>query len=270
MTATDDVMPADVATTKCVVVGGGPAGVMLSYLLARAGVLVMLLESHRDFDRDFRGDTVHPSTLEALDSLGLTEKLHALPHSIDSDPEGLQLHAGRNFFQLFSLLFFAVAGAVMGWFATDDRPDIAALIGGILGMIVGTFLSGFILMRVPAPGATTTVSEFRRLHQKLRRRLIVALVAFCACTIGLSFTVPLANADDWTSALPFVDLGLFVGLCCYARMLAHRIRERSARHVKSRTAGLAHVAVAADCRSTRLPFRLYKHQGALLRANPCK
>jgi 2-polyprenyl-6-methoxyphenol hydroxylase-like FAD-dependent oxidoreductase len=63
------------------VVGGGPAGMMLSLLLARAGVAVTLVEAHRDFDRDFRGDMVHPSTLEILDELGLAERLHALPHA---------------------------------------------------------------------------------------------------------------------------------------------------------------------------------------------
>jgi 2-polyprenyl-6-methoxyphenol hydroxylase-like FAD-dependent oxidoreductase len=72
--------PVEVVTTNCIAVGGGPAGVMLSYLLARAGVPVTLLEAHRDFDRDFRGDTIHPSTLEALEALGLADKLHALPH----------------------------------------------------------------------------------------------------------------------------------------------------------------------------------------------
>jgi 2-polyprenyl-6-methoxyphenol hydroxylase-like FAD-dependent oxidoreductase len=80
MAETGDDTPVDVAATSCVAVGGGPAGVMLAYLLARAGVPVMLLEAHRDFDRDFRGDTIHPSTLEALDALGLADKLHALPH----------------------------------------------------------------------------------------------------------------------------------------------------------------------------------------------
>jgi 2-polyprenyl-6-methoxyphenol hydroxylase-like FAD-dependent oxidoreductase len=73
--------PVEVARANCVVVGGGPAGVLLSYLLARAGVPVTLLEAHRDFERDFRGDTIHPSTLEAIDALGLSEKLHALPHA---------------------------------------------------------------------------------------------------------------------------------------------------------------------------------------------
>src|SRR6266498_1217935 len=66
--------------TTCCVVGAGPAGVMLSLLLARAGIRVMLLEAHRDFDRDFRGDTVHPSTLEVLDQIGVAERLHELPH----------------------------------------------------------------------------------------------------------------------------------------------------------------------------------------------
>lgn len=79
MTDTADV-PVEVSSTNCVVVGGGPAGIMLAYLLARAGLPVTLLESHLDFNRDFRGDTVHPSTLEALEALGLAEKLHALPH----------------------------------------------------------------------------------------------------------------------------------------------------------------------------------------------
>ena len=65
----------------CVVVGGGPAGMVLGLLLARAGVEVKVLEKHGDFLRDFRGDTVHPSTLELLDELGLAERFAALPHS---------------------------------------------------------------------------------------------------------------------------------------------------------------------------------------------
>src|SRR5580765_1830373 len=66
--------------TRCCIVGAGPAGAVLGLLLARAGVPVVLLEAHHDFDRDFRGDTIHPSTLEILDQLGLAERLHALPH----------------------------------------------------------------------------------------------------------------------------------------------------------------------------------------------
>jgi 2-polyprenyl-6-methoxyphenol hydroxylase-like FAD-dependent oxidoreductase len=65
----------------CVVVGGGPAGMVLGLLLARAGVEVSVLEKHGDFLRDFRGDTVHPSTQQLLDELGLGERFSALPHS---------------------------------------------------------------------------------------------------------------------------------------------------------------------------------------------
>src|SRR5205814_8532449 len=66
--------------TTCVIAGGGPAGMMLGYLLARAGVEVAVLEKHADFLRDFRGDTIHPSTLEIMHELGLLEEFLKLPH----------------------------------------------------------------------------------------------------------------------------------------------------------------------------------------------
>jgi 2-polyprenyl-6-methoxyphenol hydroxylase-like FAD-dependent oxidoreductase len=66
--------------TGCVVVGGGPGGMMLAYLLARHGIEVTLLEAHRDFDRDFRGDSLHPYTLELLGGLGLVDELLQLDH----------------------------------------------------------------------------------------------------------------------------------------------------------------------------------------------
>jgi 2-polyprenyl-6-methoxyphenol hydroxylase-like FAD-dependent oxidoreductase len=69
-----------VLNTRCCVAGGGPAGMMLGLLLARAGVEVLVLEKHADFLRDFRGDTVHPSTLEVLHELGLLDKFLARPH----------------------------------------------------------------------------------------------------------------------------------------------------------------------------------------------
>lgn len=68
------------AATQCCIAGGGPAGLVLGYLLARAGVRVTVLEKHDDFLRDFRGDTIHPSTLTTLDDLGLLEDFLRLPH----------------------------------------------------------------------------------------------------------------------------------------------------------------------------------------------
>lgn len=77
-------MPDVKTQTRCCVVGGGPAGMMLGLLLARAGVAVTVLEKHGDFLRDFRGDTVHPSTLAILDEIGLRERFDKLPqHRVD-------------------------------------------------------------------------------------------------------------------------------------------------------------------------------------------
>src|SRR5438270_8601413 len=79
-------MPGDIASgsetlqTRCCVAGGGPAGMMLGFLLARAGVDVVVLEKHADFLRDFRGDTIHPSTLEVIHELGLLDEFLARPH----------------------------------------------------------------------------------------------------------------------------------------------------------------------------------------------
>jgi 2-polyprenyl-6-methoxyphenol hydroxylase-like FAD-dependent oxidoreductase len=68
-------------TTRCCIAGGGPAGMMLGFLLARAGIGVTVLEKHKDFLRDFRGDTIHPSTLELMHELGLLDEFLKLPHS---------------------------------------------------------------------------------------------------------------------------------------------------------------------------------------------
>ena len=73
-------MEAERLSTRCCIVGGGPCGLMLGFLLARAGVDVVVLEKHGNFLRDFRGDTIHPSTLEVISELGLLDAFLALPH----------------------------------------------------------------------------------------------------------------------------------------------------------------------------------------------
>src|SRR6516165_3847307 len=70
----------EIQTTRCCITGGGPAGMMLGFLLARAGVDVVVLEKHGDFLRDFRGDTIHPSTLDVMGELGLLDEFLKLPH----------------------------------------------------------------------------------------------------------------------------------------------------------------------------------------------
>src|SRR6202022_1795241 len=73
-------VPSSQSLQTCCIVGGGPAGMVLGFLLARAGVEAMVLEKHADFLRDFRGDTIHPSTLELMHELGILDEFLALPH----------------------------------------------------------------------------------------------------------------------------------------------------------------------------------------------
>lgn len=88
--------------TTCCIAGGGPAGIMLGFLLARAGVPVVILEKHKDFLRDFRGDTVHPSTLEIMRELGLLDEFLKLPHS-KVDHVSMQVGADRVKIALIAL-----------------------------------------------------------------------------------------------------------------------------------------------------------------------
>lgn len=86
---TSDPGPNRTTKLRCCIVGGGPAGMMLGYLLGRAGIDVVVLEKHADFFRDFRGDTVHPSTLQVMDELGLIDDFLKLPHQRLQKMEGL-------------------------------------------------------------------------------------------------------------------------------------------------------------------------------------
>src|SRR5258708_8121787 len=90
-------MAPEILQTTCCLVGGGPAGMMLGYLLARRGVQVTVLEKHRDFFRDFRGDTVHPSRLEVLKELGLLKEFLDLPHE---EVTSLGVIIGDSFFDV--------------------------------------------------------------------------------------------------------------------------------------------------------------------------
>jgi len=95
-------MPEEAAVQKinvrCCIAGGGPAGMVLAYLLARAGVEVLVLEKHADFLRDFRGDTIHPSTLEVMYELGLLKEFLEVPHDelreLSAEIGGLQFTVG--------------------------------------------------------------------------------------------------------------------------------------------------------------------------------
>jgi 2-polyprenyl-6-methoxyphenol hydroxylase-like FAD-dependent oxidoreductase len=87
----------DDIATRCCIAGGGPAGMMLGLLLARAGIDVVVLEKHGDFLRDFRGDTVHPSTMQVMHELGLLDAFLALPHS---EVRSLGVQIGESFFEI--------------------------------------------------------------------------------------------------------------------------------------------------------------------------
>lgn len=89
MTPEPNVPQTEVVRTTCCVAGGGPAGMMLGFLLARAGVNVVVLEKHADFLRDFRGDTIHPSTLEVVHELGLLDDFLARPHQEVREARGV-------------------------------------------------------------------------------------------------------------------------------------------------------------------------------------
>ena len=90
-------MSATSPQSRCCIVGGGPAGMMLGFLLARAGIEILVLEKHADFLRDFRGDTIHPSTLELMYELGLLDEFLKRPHQ---EVRELRGQVGRETFTL--------------------------------------------------------------------------------------------------------------------------------------------------------------------------
>jgi len=143
----------NVLRARCCIAGGGPAGMMLGYLLARAGVDTVVLEKHGDFLRDFRGDTVHPSTLEVMHELGLLEEFLQRPHqkvyelggqiggetAMIADFRHLPVRCGFVAFmpQWEFLDFLAQHGAKLPAFRLRMRAEATALIedsGRVLGV----------------------------------------------------------------------------------------------------------------------------------------
>lgn len=144
-----------------------------------------------------------------------------------SDAEGLQRHPTRNLFQLAALLIVAAVGAVIGWSMTDDRPEIAACVGGVIRMVIGTLVSGFVLLLFPPPSLSLTRREFGNRCLAMKRRLILSVIAFTLTCVGFPFVISRFGHDSsnfaWCICLTWI--ATTVGLCAYTKMLAHRIRE---------------------------------------------
>src|SRR5207248_10051289 len=103
--------------TRCCIAGGGPAGMMLGFLLARAGVPAVVLEKHADFFRDFRGDTIHPSTLEVIYELGLIEAFLKRPHQEIREVGG---QIGEEFIPFADLTHSPTHCKFLGFFPQSD------------------------------------------------------------------------------------------------------------------------------------------------------
>ncbi len=110
-------------TTTCCIAGGGPAGMMLGLLLARAGIDVVVLEKHIDFLRDFRGDTIHPSTLAVMQELGLLDELLARPHN--KVPK-LQVQVGQETVTIADFTFLPPQRAFIAMMPQWDFLDLLA------------------------------------------------------------------------------------------------------------------------------------------------
>ncbi len=120
-------MPPAETEVRCCIAGGGPAGMMLGYLLARAGVDVLVLEKHADFLRDFRGDTIHPSTLQVLHELGLLDALLRLPHQAVTE---LSAEIGDETFPAADFTHLPTAMRAIVFMPQWDLLDFLARQGG--------------------------------------------------------------------------------------------------------------------------------------------
>lgn len=202
--------------TGCCIVGGGPGGLMLGLLLARAGVQVTVLEKHADFLRDFRGDTIHPSTIDLLDELGLSRRFLALPQNdvatLDFVVSGnrirpidfSRLHRGARFLALMPqwdfLNFLAAEAARYPNFRLELRAPVTGLLrdGSRIVGVTATTPDGPLEVLAPLTVAADGRSSVTRAASGLAAR------AFGVPIDVLWFRLPaVANAPPDT--LAYVD-----------------------------------------------------------------
>ncbi|MFE3646803.1 MULTISPECIES: FAD-dependent oxidoreductase [unclassified Streptomyces] len=194
--------------TTCCVVGGGPAGMVLGLLLARAGVAVTVLEKHGDFLRDFRGDTVHPSTLALLDELGLSERFARLPQrrvttvQLPLGPDGSLMTVGN----------IAALGGRFNYVAMVPQWDLLDLLADEAGrepsfsVRMSTEVTSFLKERGRVTGVRYRTADGRT--GELRATLTVACdgrgsLARSLPELGLrAFSCPM---DAWWFRLPRYD-----------------------------------------------------------------
>ena len=130
--------------TTCCVVGGGPGGMILALLLARQGIPVTLLEAHQDFDRQFRGDTLHPAILEILDQIGLADRLHQLRHAKVEGGAILTARGPRTFMDFrrvktrFPYIMLIPQGDLLDFLAAEARnyPSFRLVMGAKVQQLI--------------------------------------------------------------------------------------------------------------------------------------
>ncbi len=132
----------------------------------------------------------------------------------------------RNLVQALAVLVFIAVGAVIGSLLVDDRPDLAALVGAVIGMVLGTFGSGFILMLLPPPRINLTQLQIQRKYAACRRRLWISRVVATLMLIGVPIVIGKFGHDPSDFAW-LICLGwpaVTVGICVYAKGLAQRLK----------------------------------------------